>query len=270
VVNRRCQLRGLSPEVLTELRRRVPSEHLVLGAAEEERVRKKSDFVAELMLPFAFMFLMFMGIFGIGQHMLTSIIEEKNSRVMELLLSALSPFQLMSGKVLGLAGIGLTVISVWGAGAYAAARWRGLALSVPAGILPYFIIYYILGFLLFSSVLAGIGSVCNTIKEAQGLMMPVSLLCIVPMVSWFTLVKDPHGTLARSLSFVPPLTPMVMIVRLSAKAELPLLEVVASIVVLAGFVPVVVWAGAKVFRTGILMFGKRPGLREILRWIRQH
>ena len=270
VVNRRCKLRDVAPELLAELRRGVPSEHVEVGAAaEEERVRSESQRIIGMMVPFFFMFLMFMGIFGMGQHLITSVIEEKNSRVIEVLLSALSPLELMAGKIAGLGGIALTVIAMWGVGAYAAARWRGLDLNIPVEILPYFFVYYVLGFLLFSSILAGIGSVCNTIKEAQGLMMPVSMLCILPMVTWFALIRNPTGTLARAMSFVPPLTPMVMILRLAAGAELTVLEVAASIVILAGSVLVAVWAGAKVFHIGILMYGKRPGVREILRWVRQ-
>ncbi len=269
VVNRRCKLRDLDPKLLAEIRRGVPTEHVEVGAADQEHVRSQSQRIIGMMVPFFFMFLMFMGIFGMGQHLITSVIEEKNSRVIEVLLSALSPLELMAGKIAGLGGIALTVIAMWGFGAYAAARWRGLDLNIPLEILPYFFVYYVLGFLLFSSILAGIGSVCNTIKEAQGLMMPVSMLCVLPMVTWFALVRNPTGTLARALSFVPPLTPMVMILRLAAGAEIGMLEVAASIVVLAGSVLVAVWAGAKIFHTGILMYGKRPGLREILRWVRQ-
>ena len=268
VVSRRCKLRDLPPAMLAELRRRVPVEQVDVSS-QDERVRKKSDRVATIVLPFAFMFLMFVGIFGMGQHMISSVIEEKNSRVVEMLLSALSPFELLAGKILGLAGIGLTVMTLWGVGAYAAARWRGLTIDFPIEILPYFVIYYVLGFLFFSSILAGVGSVCNTIKEAQSLMMPVSLVCVLPMLAVTQLLQNPTGTMARVFSFLPPLAPMVMILRLAARADMSPLEVMGSIVVLAASVPAVIWAAARVFRTGILMYGKRPRLREVLRWVRQ-
>ena len=212
---------------------------------------------------------MFMGIFVMSQHMLTSVIEEKNSRVIEILLSAVSPFQLMTGKIMGLAGIGLTVITLWAAGAFLAARWQGLELPLPVEIVPYFLIYYILGVLLFSSVLAGIGSICNTIKETQSLMFPVSLIVVLPMLCWYSIVRHPEGTLARVLSFIPPLTPMVMITRLAASSDLDAIEILASLILLVAAVLAVVWAAAKVFRTGILMYGKRPTVPEILKWIKQ-
>ena len=269
VVNQRCKLRNLSPELLAELRN-ISIERIEIGASDdEERVQSASKRMAGMMVPFFFMYLMFMGIVGTGQQMLSSIIEEKGSRVIEVLLSAVSPFQLMAGKILGLAGIGLTVISLWSVAAYGAARWQGLDVDVTPELMLYFAVYYILGFLLFSSILAGVGSICNTIKETQSLMMPIMLVFILPLLAWFKLVQSPDGTLARALSFVPPLTPMVMILRLSASGGIWWVEILTSIVLLAASVLATIWLAAKVFRTGVLMYGKRPALREVLRWLRQ-
>jgi len=269
VIDQRCKLRNLSPKLLAELRS-VPIERVEIGSGEgEQRVQSEAERVTRMMIPFFFMFLIYMGIVGIGQQMLSSVIEEKNSRVIEVLLSAVSPFQLMAGKILGLAGIGLTVISLWAVAAYGAARWQGLNIDVTPELLLYFVVYYILGFLLFSSILAGIGSICNTIKETQSLMMPIVLVFILPLISWFKLVQSPDGTFARVLSFIPPVTPLVMILRLSASSNVWIVEILASIVLLIVAVLATIWASAKVFRTGILMYGKRPGLREICRWIKQ-
>jgi ABC-2 type transport system permease protein len=277
IFNRRCKLKDVSQELLAEineLRRRVPSEIIEIGSASEQKKVQKGEQIVKTMIPFFFMFMMFMGIFGMGQHMLTSVIEEKNSRVIEVLLSAVSSFELMAGKIMGLAGISLTVIGLWTAAAlgsayYGANHWWDINIELPIKILPYLLIYFVLGFILFSSILAGIGSICNTIKETQSLMMPISIIFILPMVAWFNLAQHPDGLLARVLSFLPPLTPIVMTLRLASSSEMSFLDVFASIVLLAVFVPAVMWAAAKVFRTGILMYGKRPGWRELLRWLRQ-
>jgi ABC-2 type transport system permease protein len=269
IVNQRCKLRNLSPEILAEVRN-VQIERVEIGSDDtEERVQSKGQRMTRMMIPFFFMYLMFMGIVGTGQQMLSSIIEEKSSRIIELLLSAVSPFQLMAGKILGLSGIGLTVMSLWSAAAYGAARWQGLNVDVTVELMLYFVVYYILGFLLFSSILAGVGSGCNTIKETQGLMMPIMMVIIVPLISWFKLVQSPDGTLARVLSFVPPLTPMVMVLRLSAGSDIWWVEIVISIILLSAAVLATICLAAKVFRTGILMYGKRPSPREVLRWLRQ-
>jgi ABC-2 type transport system permease protein len=275
VVNRRCKLKNVSQELLNELRRRVPRERVDIGSASQEKRISEGEQFAKMMIPFFFMFMMFMGIFGMGQHMLTSVIEEKSSRVIEVLLSAVSPFELMGGKILGLAGISLTVLALWafaawGTAYYAGAKWwAGVKIDVPAEILPYFVVYFALGFLLFSSILAGIGSICNTIKEAQSLMMPINFMFILPLAGWFYFAQHPEAAPTRALSFFPPLTPMIMVLRLTSSPDTPFLDILASIILLAAVVPLVISLAAKIFRTGILMYGKRPGLREVLRWLRQ-
>ncbi len=268
VVNVRCHNLGISSEQLSKTWH-VPVETVEVGKTEgEQKVQRESDKIMKMMVPFCFMYLMFMGMIGTGQHMLSSVIEEKGSRVIEVLLSAVSPFQLMAGKIIGLAGIGLTVVSIWGVAAYGAARYKGFEIEIPPAMLFYFVIYFLPGFLLFTSLLAGVGSVCNTVKETQGLMMPIMLIFILPLLSWFKLVQEPDGLLARALSFIPPLTPLVMMLRISASDNISKIEIVLSLVVLLAGVVVTMWAAAKIFRTGILMYGKRPGVREILRWVR--
>jgi len=269
VVNRRCKLRDVSPELLAELRRRVPTERIDISSDSDEKQTGQGEQIIKAMVPFFFMFLMFMGIFANGQQMLTSIIEEKSSRVIEVILSAVSPFQLMTGKILGIAGIGMTVIALWSIAAYATASWQDLNIEVPVELILYFVVYYVLGFLLFSSILAAIGSVCNTIKEAQSLMMPISFIFILPIMAWPLFVEHPEGTMAKAASFFPLLTPMVMILRISSSSDVSLIEILATMVVLAAAVLAVIWLAAKIFRTGVLMYGKRPNLTEIFLWLRQ-
>jgi len=264
IVTTRFRQKNLPPELYAELHRYVPFEQVDLGAKPQE----KRDPLAMLMAPFFFLFLMFTGIIAVNQQIMTSVIEEKNSRVMEVILSAVSPFQLMSGKILGLAGAGLTLVFFWGVTAYGAAAYRGMTAVVTVANLTYFVLYYILGFLLISSILAAIGSVCNTMKEAQSMMMPVMIIFILPMFMWFYIAQHPQAPLSIALSFIPPITPMIMILRIASNPEIPFIQILASFLVLGASVPAVMWASAKVFRTGILMYGKPPSLRELLRWLR--
>ncbi|MCK5175926.1 MAG: ABC transporter permease [Planctomycetes bacterium] len=268
VVDRRYEVVDIDREQVAKLRH-VPTEQVEISLGAGEQVQSKGQRMAGMMVPFFFMYLIFMGMVGTGQHMLSSVIEEKSSRVIEVLLSAVTPFELMGGKILGLAGVGLTVVSLWGGGAYGAAVWQKLEVDVSLQLMVCFIVYYVLGFMMFSALLAGIGSICNTIKETQSLMMPVMMIFIVPLMAWFKLVQSPDGSLSRGLSFVPPLTPMVMVLRMSAGSEVGSGEIAATMALLLATVILVMWLAAKVFRTGILMYGKRPGLREIVRWMRQ-
>jgi ABC-2 type transport system permease protein len=265
VVDTRCEARGLDREMLAKIRA-VAIQQVELGSeAGQEHVQGEGQRVARMMVPFAFMYLIFIGIAGTGQHLLSSIIEEKNSRIIEVLLSAISPFELMAGKIVGLAGIGLTVATLWGVGAYVAARRQGIEITVGPSLVVFFLVYYVFGFTLFSALLAGVGSVCNTVKETQSLMMPVMLVFVIPLISWMQLAQDPNGTLAHVLSFVPPATPMVMMLRLSTGVSISTVEITGSVLLLIVSVLGAVWAAAKVFRTGVLMYGKRPGLRQVWR-----
>ena len=267
VVNCRCREQGISADTLNRIRA-VPVESVEIGA-QTQRTQGIQDKITRMMLPFFFMYLMFMGMMGTGQQMLSSVIEEKNSRMIEVLLSAVNPFELMTGKILGLAGVGLSVVGIWGGLAFVGARYRGLEIAFEPGLLVFFVAYFLLGFLLFTALLAAAGSICNTIKESQGLMMPVTILFVIPLMAWFRLVQDPNGLLARVLSYFPPITSMVMVLRLSAGPDISIVEIAASFAVLGLSVVGALWVAAKVFRVGILMYGKRPGFAEILRWVRQ-
>ncbi len=269
VFEQRCKQLELTSDDVKNLRN-LPIERMEIDSAGgQDRVQTEGDRIVKMMVPFFFMYLLFIGILTMGQQMLSSIIEEKNSRVIEVLLSAVSPFELMAGKILGLVSVGLTVVFLWGVSACGAARWQGLNLDISPAILTYFILYYVLAFFMFGSFMVGIGSICNTIKETQSLLKPVIIMCVVPIIAWQNIIRDANGTLARALSFFPLTTPMVMILRLSSGTEIWIVETLFSIVLLAASVLGGVWVAARVFRTGILMYGKRPGLREVARWLKQ-
>ena len=258
VVDSRYRARGIDRAVLAEVQN-VPIRRVELGTEQgKEKVQSEGQRVARMMVPFAFMYLIFIGIVGMGQHMISSIIEEKNSRIIEMLLSAVSPFELMAGKILGLAGVGLTVMILWGLAAYGTATWRGINIDIGPDLVVYGLAYYVLGFILFSAILAGVGSVCNTIKETQSLMMPITMIFVIPIIAWPQLARDPNGDLARVLTYIPPTTPMLMVLRLSSSPDIWWGEIAISFLVLVGGVFVAIWAAGKVFRTGILMYGKRP------------
>jgi ABC-2 type transport system permease protein len=225
--------------------------------------------VVSMMVPFFFMYLIFLGIFANGQQLMTSIIEEKTSRIIEVLLSAASPFELMTGKIIGLCVVSLTVVGIWAVMAYSAARLAGINIDITGTQLLFCLIYYILGFVLLGSIMAGVGSTCNTLKDAQNMMMPVTIIVIIPMMSFHVIIQNPDGMYARALSFFPPVTSMVMVLRLSAGSSAGFLEIFSTIAVLIISVIFAVWLAAKVFRTGILMYGKKPSLREVARWLRQ-
>lgn len=269
IVNYRYEQAGLDPQVMSGLQK-VPFERIKLGAEEgEEQPDDMGTRIMQMVAPFFFMWLLFLGTIGAtGQHMLSSVLEEKSSRIMEILLSAVTPGQILAGKILGLAGIGLTVTGTWAVIASIATGIQGLSVHVDWGQMVCFAVYYVLGFVLFSSILAGIGSVCNTLKETQSLLMPVMLSFILPFAAWFKIVQVPNGSFARVFSFIPPWVPMMMILRLSSTSDVPDGDVVVSMLILAVATVGTLVISMKIFRVGVLSYGKRPGLREVVRWLK--
>jgi ABC-type Na+ efflux pump permease subunit len=216
-------------------------------------------------------------VFTIAQMLLTNTIEEKSNRLMEVLLSSVSPLQLMIGKIAGIAATGLAMLSTWLVCFFLATRYvprlfgveLGFDLSVIASDPVYiasFLAYFLLGYLFYAALLVGIGSVCNSLKEAQNLMTPITLMLFVPLVAMVPISQDPNGTLARVLSYIPTFTPFAMMNRAAGPPSA--MEYVLTSVLMVVSVAFVMWAAAKVFRVGVLMTGKPPRLGEILRWIR--
>lgn len=244
------------------------------GGAEEEvdtqdRVRQWA--------PAAFVYLLWIAVFTIAQMLLTNTVEEKSNRIMEVLLSSISPVQLMAGKIAGIAATGLTVLGTWVVFLYLAARFipammgesPSFDLSVIATDPIYigsFLIYFVLGYLFFAALLVGIGSVCNSLKEAQNMMMPVMVLLMVPLFLMMPVAEDPNSTLAKVASYIPPFTPFVMMNR--AAAPPTTFEYVTTTILLVASIALALWGAAKIFRIGVLMTGKPPKLSEIFKWLR--
>jgi len=224
-----------------------------------------------MLMPMAFMLLLWISTFTAGQYLLTTTIEEKSSRVMEVLLSAVSPVQLMTGKILGQMGVGLTLLGVYagiGAGSLAVFKlmylidWTNIALLV---------VFFIIAFFLIASLMAAIGSAVTDLREAQSLMTPVMLVLMIPLVLWMPISRNPNGAFATTCSFIPPISPFVMVIRIPAAAgsiPVPVWQIGLSIAVGIVSVIIAVWAAAKIFRVGVLMYGKPPNFTTLIKWLR--
>lgn len=255
----------MDPDVVERLRQKVPLAAIDVRTGQVGR----DDTFVHIMTPFAFMFLLFMGTMQISWGLLSSVIEEKSSRVVEVLLSAVSPLQLMAGKISGMILVGLLLVTVWGTVGYVAAEMRGFGHQVSADMLLYAALYFVPGFLLLAAILGALGSACNTLKEAQSLASPITILTIIPMVLWFQISQNPGSIFNVVLSYVPPITPFIMILRITADPHTPLWQVISTLAVLWAGVFATIWAAGKIFRVGVLMYGKPPTPRELLHWLRR-
>ena len=275
VRERRLAEKEIDPQVAQWVQEPLKFEMKKAGAGGEEEVDAQARI--RQWAPAVFVYLLWVAVFSISQMLLTNTIEEKSNRIMEVLLSSISPLQLMVGKIGGIALTGLTMVTAWVIFFVGVVQGLPLVMDLDlefdlSGIaadpffLASFVAYFLFGYLFYAAVLVAIGSVCNSLKEAQNLMAPVSILLMIPLMTMVPITQDPNGSLARFLSFVPPFTPFVMMNR--AAGPPAMWEYVATTLLLIVSVAAVMWAAAKIFRIGILMTGKPPKPSEILRWIR--
>jgi ABC-2 type transport system permease protein len=222
-----------------------------------------------MLVPMGFMMLLWIAVFTSANYLLTTTIEEKSSRVMEVLLSAVSPMELLTGKLLGQACVSAIMLLMYGAAGLGGLGAVAMLDVVPLSHIAWFAIWFPLAYFMVAAIMAGIGSAVSDLREAQSLVGPAMIALMVPLILWMPIVEYPNGALAVAFSFIPPASPFVMVLRLTAANEpIPVWQSILALVVATGSVAALVWAGARIFRVGVLMQGKTPTPRELLRWIR--
>ena len=218
-----------------------------------------------------------------GVNVMGSVVEEKTTRIVEVLVSSLRPFQLMMGKVLGVGAVSLFQFVLWGLGAKLLLSQRRALLADLGGVeearqvfqmphlsaatLGVFLSYFLGGFFLYSAMYAAVGAMSSNEQEARQAQQPVMFLLLVAYVSMFGLTNNPESTYAVTLSLIPFTAPIAMPVRWAA-STVPAGELGASLGLLAAGIVAVTWMAARIYRVGILMTGKRPNMRELVRWVR--
>jgi len=227
-----------------------------------------------LVVSFLLVFLLYMMILGYGIQAMNSIIEDKASRVVEVMLATVTPTTLMVGKIVSSALVGLTQFAVWGVVAVGLIGQGVVATPLPVDLsfLSWslwlsFALYFLLGFLLFSSIYAAIGAMCTSVQDAQQFQAPITLLVVVPIVLAQVVARDPDSALSFWLSLVPFFTPILMFTRVSMGSPAAW-EVILSLLLLAGTVLLMARLSGKLFRLAILSFGKAPGWRQVWEMLR--
>ncbi|PYQ15600.1 MAG: hypothetical protein DMF80_08345 [Acidobacteria bacterium] len=268
LVSRRLAREGLDPERVRSLTRRVDLKTIRVTArgAREDR---GGSFLLSLVL----MMLLYTTMAMWGTAMMNGVIEEKSNRVVEVVVSSLPASRLFAGKLLGVGAAGLTQFLVWAAclaaiSASGGAAW-GAAGAVPElspFLLVAFVLFFLLGYFLYGAMYASIGAAVNTTQEAQSLAFPVMMPLILSIVFYPMVLAAPDSTAAVVLSLVPFFAPLLMFLRMTAVSP-PAWQVALSMFLMLGAIAVITWAAARIYRVGILMYGKRPTFPEILRWV---
>ena len=263
---------GVNPDQVDELMRQVPSESVQLSRAGEQKKGGEMN----LILAFIFAALLLLPSFIQGVEIMRGIIQEKNDRIVEVLISSVSPRQLLTGKVLGVACVGLTQIGVWLiAIAVLAAYGAGLAASVGFNVMQivrpelfvYFVVFFLLAYLTYVCIYAIAGASCNSEREAQQLIAPISMIMMLPWFLMLPIIANPDSPLAIGFSLAPVFGPLTMFVR-TIVSDPPIVQIIGTMLISIATIFVFFWATAKIFRVGILSYGKRPTLAELWQWLK--
>ncbi len=275
----RLERAGMDAERVTSLvnTRRIELEAEQIG----DRGREGKGGIVKYIFAFSLAFLLYMSIFIYGQNVLRGVLEEKQTRVAEVVVSSVSTDTLLAGKVLGVGAVGITQQILWVVGSLLIMKIRepvmnalhltSTSLSLPSiapSVLALLLLFFVLGFMLYSALFAAIGAMVNSDQEAQQAQQPVTLLLVSTAILIQPVLLNPGTKLATIASIFPFSAPILMPLRLSL-VSVPWTQVAASLASMVVAIAAAIWLASRIYRTGLLMYGKRPSLRELSRWLRR-
>ncbi len=279
VIGERLGRAGVDPGVLMVATAPISLETARVSNGQLSGESGESSFILAYMMSF----LLYLALLLYGNQVMSSVLEEKSNRIMEVLVSSLSPFELMLGKVIGVGSVALLQLGIWTGTAKVLTSQRAAiaellgaapadagAMPIPAisgSLLVVYLSFFVLGFFLYSAAYAAVAATCSTQQEAQQAALPVTLCIVVGLILMFGLLDEPNGTLGHVMSLIPLFAPFVTPVRYSL-SPLPISELLLSAASTGLGVLAVTWVAARIYRMGILMYGKRVSVAELLRWVR--
>jgi ABC-2 type transport system permease protein len=274
VTKERLKDRGIDPAVYEAARINVDLE--AHEAKEIESGEDGRNVGMNIAISGIFFFLIYISIFMYGAAIMRGVLEEKNNRIVEVIVSSIRPTTLMLGKILGIGLVGLTQYAVWACLALAIALPGVAAIAgmgeglphIPVTTISAFVLFFVLGYFLYASVYAALSAPFNTEQEAQQFVILPTILLMFTSFTWFFAYNQPNGTLATALSFFPFTAPLMMFMRISVQTP-PLWQIATSVAILVATIVAVAWFAGRIYRVGILMYGKKPTLPEIFRWATQ-
>ncbi len=263
VVEKKLRAEGLDPALVKKLTTSIDLKGIKLSKDGKE---EEAGFESIFFTAYGFMMMMFILVLTSGQMLVRSMLEEKSNRVVEVLMSSCSSSELMAGKIIGLSGLGLTQIALWALlGAVMSLKFGSLPITMSHSLLTF--VYFLLGYVFYSAVFVTLGAPISTEQEAQQVTGYVTMILILPIMFAFAVLQNPNSMLAKVLSFIPLTTPTMMALRIPIQTP-DTWELVATILILLLSSVGMMWIAGKIFRTTILLTGKRPGIVELIRIVR--
>lgn len=264
LTEQRLSAEGLDVKRIRALTADISIRSIKVGEKGEE---SESGFLQTFFTSYiALMMLMFM-VMTSGQLLIRSVVEEKQNRVIEVLLSSCSSRELMAGKILGLSGLGLVQLGLWALGLLAVMLKTQQLVAAP-DVMLLTLLYFLLGYFLYAGIFVAAGAPVTTEQEAQQITSYVSLMLVFPIVLAVPAMQNPDATYIRVLSFIPLLTPAFMVLRMPIQMP-PTWEILATLGLLATSAVGMMWVAGKIFRIAILVYGKKPSFRQLWAWARE-
>ena len=255
---------GINPGTFESSLKRIDINQVTIKEGTGEH---PSDFLTEFLSSLVFIMLLLMMIIYSGQMLVRSLVEEKSTKLIEILISSCSPEELLAGKILGLSALGLFQMFIW------ICIGIGLAGSslIPMSAfdnLWIMLVYFILGFLFYTAVFVGIGSIVTTEQEAQQITSYLSLVLVLPIAISASAITNPNSGLVQILSFIPLTIPAIMLLKINV-VRVSTVEILSTITIMLASIYIMIYVASKIFRIGILSYGKRPGIKELISWIKE-
>ncbi len=255
---------GINPDLIKSSLIKINVSEVTI---KEGNKAHKSDFFTQFLSSIVFIMLLLMMIIYSGQMLVRSLVEEKSNRLIEILVSSCTPEELLAGKIFGLSALGLFQMFIWACIGIALAGTSIIPFSAFNNFFIMFI-YFILGFLFYTAIFVGIGSIVTTEQEAQQMTSYLSLVMVLPIALSATAISNPNSVFVQILSFIPLTIPTIMLLKINL-VIVPIYEIISTILIMMASIYITIYAASKIFRIGILSYGKKPGLKELISWIRE-
>lgn len=267
---------GVAPEIAAAITKDIDLTTLRVSKGGETQQDRGFTFV----LTYVLVLFVYLALIIYGASTMNAVIEEKGSRVVEVLTSSVRPVQLMAGKIIGVGCVGMLQFFIWAITASLIVAYAGVLIKmmglgagdvsfpeVKFGVMASFVVYFVLGYFVYGTLYASLGAMSNSTEEGQHLQWFVLIFLIFGIILVQFVIPNPSSTASVVLSFIPMFAPILMFTRIVVETP-PMIEIVASIAILVASILLLMWIAGKIYRVGILMYGKRPNLPEVLRWIR--
>jgi ABC-2 type transport system permease protein len=271
VLNHRFREADIDRALVTRLTRRLDVAELGLLQRDSNgqiRAAAPVDKVRTIAIPVGMMMILLFSVMSGAPQLLNSVIEEKMSRISEVLIGSVTPFELMMGKLIGSVAVSVLLATVYIAGGGVVANYMGYGDALRASDVGWLLLFLVMASFMFGSIFITIGAACSDLKDAQGMMTPAMLIMMLPWMTWFAILNAPDSPISLALSLFPTAAPFLMLLRIMLPPGPPAWQIVLAVVLTAITSTAAVYAAGKIFRTGLLMQGKAATFGEMWKWVR--